>query len=141
MIASDHAPHTLKEKQAESVWNVKTGIPGLETTLPLLLTEVKRGRLSIGDVVRLLCEKPSEVFNIHGKGYLKHGNDADLTIVDLRKKFKIDPSEFKSKAKFSPFDGREVEGKPVKTFVGGQLVMDEGEIVVKAGSGRILRRE
>jgi dihydroorotase-like cyclic amidohydrolase len=72
---------------------------------------------------------------------LKHEADADLTIVDLRKKFKIDPSEFKSKAKFSPFDGREVEGKPVKTFVGGQLVMDEGEIVVKAGSGRILRRE
>ena len=141
MIASDHAPHTLKEKQAESVWNVKTGIPGLETTLPLLLAQVKHGRLSIGDVVRLLCEKPSEVFNIQGKGYLKQEADADLTIVDLRKKFKIDSSEFKSKAKFSPFDGREVEGKPVKTFVGGQLVMDEGEIVVKAGSGRILRRD
>lgn len=141
MIVSDHAPHSLEEKQSESVWNVKTGIPGLETTLPLLLTEVKRGRLSIGDVVRLLCEKPSEVFNIHGKGYLKHDADADLTIVDLRKKFKIDSFEFKSKAKYSPFDGREVEGKPVKTFVGGHLVMDEGEILVKAGSGRILRRD
>jgi dihydroorotase len=141
MIASDHAPHSMEEKQAESVWNVKTGIPGLETTLPLLLTEVKRGRLSIGDVVRLLCEKPSEVFKIHGKGYLKHEADADLTIVDLRKKFKIDSSEFKSKAKYSPFDGREVEGKPVKTFVSGHLVMDEGEILCKAGSGRILRRD
>jgi dihydroorotase len=141
IIGSDHAPHTLKEKQAESVWDVKTGVPGLETTLPLLLTEVKRGRLSIGDVVRILCEKPSEVFRIQGKGCLSQGVDADLTIVDLRRKFKIDSSEFKSKAKFSPFDGREVEGKPVKTFVGGQLVMDEGEIVVKAGSGRILRRD
>ena len=141
MIASDHAPHTLKEKQAESVWNVKTGIPGLETTLPLLLTEVKRGRLTIGDVVRLLCEKPSEAFSIQGKGFLKQEADADITIVDLRKRFKIDSYEFKSKAKYSPFDGREVEGKPVKTFVGGQLIMDEGEIVVKAGSGRILRRD
>jgi dihydroorotase-like cyclic amidohydrolase len=109
--------------------------------LPLLLTEVKRGRLSIGDIVRLLSEKPSQIFNMKGKGQLREENHADLTVVDLRRKFKIDSSKFKSKAKFSPFDGREVEGKPVKTFVRGQLVMDEGEIVTKAGSGKILRRE
>jgi dihydroorotase len=141
IIASDHAPHTLKEKEDGSVWDVKVGVPGLETTLPLLLTEVKRGRLSIGDIVRLLSEKPSQIFNMKGKGQLREENHADLTVVDLRRKFKIDSSNFKSKAKFSPFDGREVEGKPVKTFVRGQLVMDEGEIVTKAGSGKILRRE
>lgn len=141
MIASDHAPHALKEKEAESVWAVKVGIPGLETTLPLLLSEVRRGRLSIGDIVRLLSEKPSEVFGITGKGHVTRGNDADLTVVDLRRKFKIDSSKFKSKAKFSPFDGRDVEGRAVKTFVAGQLVMDEGEIIAKGGSGRILRRE
>ena len=141
IIASDHAPHTLKEKEDGSVWDVKVGVPGLETTLPLLLTEVKRGRLSIGDIVRLLSEKPSQIFNMKGKGQLREENHADLTVVDLRRKFKIDSSKFKSKAKFSPFDGREVEGKPVKTFVRGQLVMDEGEIVTKAGSGKILRRE
>jgi dihydroorotase len=72
---------------------------------------------------------------------LKEGNDADLTIVDLHRKYKIDPSEFHSKAKWSPFEGREVEGKPVKTIVAGQLVMDDDEIVAKAGSGRIIRRE
>ncbi len=140
MIGSDHAPHSLKEKEAESVWDVKVGIPGLETTLPLLLTEVKHGRLSIADIVRLLSEKPSRIFDIKGKGFLVQGNDANLTVVDLRQKFRIDSSNFKSKAKFSPFDGREVEGKPVKTFVGGQLVMDEGEIIAKGGSGRIIRR-
>lgn len=141
IVASDHAPHTLKEKEDGSVWDVKVGVPGLETTLPLLLTEVKRGRLSIGDIVRLLSEKPSQIFNMKGKGQLREENHADLTVVDLRRKFKIDASKFKSKAKFSPFDGREVEGRPVKTFVRGQLVMDEGEIVTKAGSGKILRRE
>ncbi|PIU58689.1 hypothetical protein COS86_08200 [Candidatus Bathyarchaeota archaeon CG07_land_8_20_14_0_80_47_9] len=141
VLGSDHAPHTLKEKEAESVWEVKVGIPGLETTLPLLLTEVRRGRISIGDVVRLMSENPSEIFKLKNKGRLKEGNDADLTVVDLNRKYRVDASKFHSKAKFSPFEGREVEGKPVKTIVAGQLVMDDDEIVAKAGSGRIIRRE
>jgi len=141
MIASDHAPHVLKEKEAESVWDVKVGIPGLETTLPLLLTEVNRGRLAIGDVVRLMAEKPAQIFKLKGKGLLKEGNDADLTVVDLYRKHKIDSSRFLSKAKYSPFDGREVEGKPIQTYVNGQLIMDAGEITAKPGSGRIIRRE
>lgn len=140
-LGSDHAPHKLDEKKAESVWNAKVGIPGLETTLPLLLTEVNRGRLSIGDVIRLIAEKPAEIYSLRGKGSLKAGNSADLTVVDLYKKHKIDASSFKSKAKFSPFDGWLAVGKPVKTFVAGQLIMDEGNIVAKAGSGKIVRRE
>jgi dihydroorotase len=141
MVVSDHAPHSTEEKEAETVWNVKTGIPGLETTLPLLLTEVKRGRMSIGDVAKLMSEKPAEVFSLKGKGYLREGNSADLTVVDLHKKFRIDSSSFMSKARYSPFDGREVEGKPAKTFVCGKLIMDEGEIVAKPGSGRVIRRQ
>lgn len=141
IIASDHAPHAMKEKEAESVWNVKIGIPGLETTLPLLLTEVNRGRLAISDVARLMSEKPAEIFRLKGKGKLKEGNHADLTVVDLKEEYKIDASEFHSKAKYSPFDGRAVEGKPVKTFVSGRLIMDDGEIVARAGSGEIVRRE
>ena len=141
VLGSDHAPHTLKEKEAESIWEVKVGIPGLETTLPLLLNEVRRGRISIGDVVRLMSENPAEIFKLKKKGRLKEGNDADLTIVDLNRKYKIDPSKFHSKAKFSPFEGREVQGKPVKTIVAGQMVMDDDEIVAKAGSGLIIRGE
>ena len=141
VIGSDHAPHTLKEKEAESVWDVKVGMPGLETTLPLLLTEVRRGRISIGDMVRLMSENPAEIFKLKNKGRLKEGNDADLTVVDLNRKYKVDASEFHSKAKWSPFEGREVQGKPVKTFVAGQLIMDNDEIVAKPGSGRIVRRE
>jgi len=140
VLASDHAPHMLSEKKADSVWNVKVGVPGLETTLPLLLTEVKRGRLSITDVVRLMSEKPAETFELKGRGCLKEGNNADLVVVDLDREYRIDASKFQSKAKFSPFDGWNVEGKPVKTFVGGRLIMSEGEIVAEEGSGDIIRR-
>jgi dihydroorotase len=72
---------------------------------------------------------------------LKHAHDADLTVVDLNRKYRVDASKFHSKARFSPFEGRDVQGKPVKTIVAGQLVMDDGEIVAKPGSGRIIRRE
>ena len=141
ILASDHAPHTLGEKKAKSVWDVKVGVPGLETALPLLLTKVKHGWLSITDVVRLMSKNPAEVFRLKGTGCLKEGNNADLTVVDLDRKYKIDASKFHSKAKYSPFDGLSVEGKPVKTFVDGRLIMDEGEIVAEAGSGEIIRRE
>jgi len=141
ILASDHAPHTLEEKKAKVIWDVKVGIAGLETTFPLLLTKAKRGQLSLADVVRLMAEKPAEIFKLKGKGFLNEGNNADLTVVDLDSKYRIDASKFHTKAKFSPFDGRMVEGKPVKTFVNGQLIMDDGEIVAKAGSGQIIRRK
>jgi dihydroorotase len=141
VIASDHAPHTFEEKMANTVWNVKTGIAGLETTLPLLLTEVNCGNLLLADIVRLMAEKPAKIFSLKERGFLSEGNNADLTVIDLKRRGKIDASKFYSKAKFSPFDGWQFEGKPVKTFVNGELVMDEGEIVGKAGVGRVLRRE
>jgi dihydroorotase len=141
ILASDHAPHTLQEKEAKVVWDVKVGIAGLETTLPLMLTEVKRRRLSLADIVRLMAEKPAEIFKLKGRGYLKKGNNADLTVVNLKNKYKIDASKFHSKAKYSPFDQWMVEGKPIKTFVNGRLIMDNGEIVAKAGSGKIIRRK
>ena len=140
IIASDHAPHTLDEKKTRNIWKVKVGIPGLETMLPLLLTEVNRGRLAISDVVRLTSEKPAEIFGLRGKGFIKEGNDGDLAVVDLHEKYTIDSSKFHSKAKFSPFNGWKVKGKIMKTFVSGKLIMDEGEIVAEAGSGTVIRR-
>jgi dihydroorotase-like cyclic amidohydrolase len=103
-----------------------------------MLTQVKQGKLSIGDVVRLMAEKPAEIFNLSGRGCLKEGNNADIAVVDLRKKYRIDASTFYSKAKYSPFDHWVVEGRAVKTFVNGELIMDDGEIVANAGSGSIV---
>jgi len=141
IIASDHAPHALEEKKAKTVWDVKVGVPGLETTLPLMLTEVNRGRLSIAEIASLMAERPAEVFKLTNKGYLKEGYNADLTVIDLNKKYRIDASKFHSKAKYSPFDKWTAEGKPVKTFVNGQLVMEDEEIIANPGSGQIIRRE
>jgi dihydroorotase len=138
-LGSDHAPHTLEEKSSGSIWDVKVGVPGLEITLPLMLSMVKKNRLSLPRVVELLAEKPAEIFNLKSKGKLEQGKDADLTIVDYNCKWIINASKFKSKAKFSPYNGWEVVGKPVKTIVNGTLVMDEGEIVAKPGNGAVIR--
>lgn len=141
ILGSDHAPHALNEKSASSVWDVKVGIPGLETTLPLMLTMVRKNRISLAHVIRLLSEKPAEIFNLKDRGRLELGQKADLTIVDFNLKFKIDASKFQSKAKYSPFNGWKVQGRPVKTFVNGVLIMDEQEIVAKPGSGEVIRRD
>ncbi|TRO54235.1 hypothetical protein E2P64_09400, partial [Candidatus Bathyarchaeota archaeon] len=139
VIGSDHAPHVLNEKSASSVWDVKVGVPGLETILPLMLTMVRKNRISLAYVVQLLSEKPAEIFNLRSRGGLVQGRKADLTVVDFKRKFRIDASKFHSKAKYSPFDSWEVQGRAVKTFVKGLLVMDEQEIVAKAGRGKVIR--
>ena len=139
-IGSDHAPHTLEEKMASNVWELKVGVPGLEVTLPLIMTLVRQKRLTIDQVVRLFVEKPAEIYGLTDRGRIEQGKTADLTIVDYKYNFKIDASKFKSKAKFSPYNGWEVYGKATKTIVNGQLVFDDCEIVSKGGSGKIGRR-
>lgn len=141
VLASDHAPHTIGEKKIESVWDVKPGIPGLETMLPLLLTEVNAGRLTMSDLIRASSKRPAEIFHLRDRGSLAEGHCADLVVVDMKRKHRIDSSKFYSKAKYSPFNGWIVRGIPTKTFVDGKLVMDEGNIVAKQGTGRIVRRE
>jgi len=139
-LGSDHAPHSLSEKCVSDVWDVKVGVPGLETTLPLMLTMVKKNRLALSQIVHLLAEKPAEIFSLKDRGQLEQGKKADLTVVDYNQRFKIEAGKFKSKAKFSPFNDWEVQGKPVKTYVNGALVMENQEIVAKPGSGKIIRR-
>ncbi len=137
-IGSDHAPHSKEEKDAASIWDLRAGIVGLETTLPLMLTAVHKRQLTLQRTIELLSQKPAEIFNLTDRGRLEAGKKADLTVVDFNAKFKIDAAKFQSKAKFSPFDKMEVQGKVLRTFVGGQLVMENGEIVAKMGSGAIL---
>jgi dihydroorotase len=138
-VASDHAPHSIEEKQAQFIWDVKPGIAGLETMLPLMLNMVNCGRLTVRQMVQLMSERPAEIFHLRGRGSLTKGFIADITVVDINMKHRIDASRFHSKAKFSPFDGWKVKGKPVKTFVNGRLVMEEGEIVATPATGRIVR--
>ena len=141
MVGSDHAPHTVEEKMAKSVWETKAGVPGLETTLPLMLTMIKKNRLTLETLVKLLAEKPAERFNLKNLGRIEKGCNADFVVVDLRASFTVDASKFHSKAKFSPFNGWQVQGKAVKTIVSGHLVMENEEIIQKPGGGSIIRRD
>ena len=140
VIASDHAPHAFEEKNVDSVWEAKPGVPGLETTLSLLLTQVNEGRLSLAELVRLTAEEPAKIFRLSERGFLEEGKWADLVVVDMKREYAIESSDFLSKARYSPFDGMHVKGKAVKTFVNGRLVMDEGEIIAEAGAGEVVGR-
>ncbi len=86
--------------------------------------------------VNVNAEEPAKIFHLSARGCLDEGSWADIVVVDMKREHVIDSSVFFSKAKYSPFDGMQVKGKPVKTFVNGLLVMDEGEIVTEPGTGQ-----
>ncbi len=118
-IGTDHAPHTIEEKQQEYE-KAPSGFPGLETCLPLLLNEVNKKNLTIKKLIELTSNNPAKIFQLEKRGEIKVGNYADLTIIDMNKKWKINTSVFRSKAKYSPFNGMEVKGEVMMTFVNGK---------------------
>ncbi|WP_292460425.1 dihydroorotase [Methanothermococcus sp.] len=122
VIATDHAPHTYEEKN-NPVKSCPSGIPGIETLVPLTLDLVNKKIINIFDVVRLLSENPSKIFNIDNE--IREGNKANLTIIDLNKEFTIKGENFKSKAKFTPFEGWCVMGAPIYTIINGKLYISD----------------
>ena len=132
IISTDHAPHTIPEKE-QDVWNAPPGIPNLETTLPILLTMINERKMTFQDLKRLLCQNPARIFKLENKGYINPGADADLVVVDVKKRGVIDPDKFKSKAKYSPFKGFKVVGMPIMTFSRGNVVMEEGDLFKNQG--------
>jgi dihydroorotase len=130
MIATDHAPHTIEEKTSGgSVFDRASGFPGLETSVALMLTCVGRGLLSLSRYVRLASEGPAKAWGLYPKkGRIAVGSDADFTVVDTKREWKIDPARFVSKAKYSPFEGFEAKGATVYTIVRGGVVMEDGHI-------------
>ena len=135
-IASDHAPHTPSEKTAPFM-EASSGFPGLETTLPLVLTEVFEGRMSWIDYLRTCCSAPASILGIPNKGVLAKGYDADIVLV-RREEWRIRGKDFFSKAKLTPFDGRRVLARPVTTIVGGEVVFRNGEFMIGPGiAGRV----
>lgn len=145
ILATDHAPHTREEKDSGIV-EAPPGIAGIETSLPLLFTMVRKGRLPLSRLVEVMCEKPAKLFDIrneHGvlKGTLREGADADLVALDQNRKWTIKGRDLHGKTKFTPFEGWEVTGKPFLTIVRGEIVFKEGEIVGKEGHGRFIPRQ
>ena len=126
VLGSDHAPHTLEEK-ARAFPAAPSGMPAVQTTVPLMLNAVHEGRLSLSRLVDLLASGPQRIFGIQNKGRIALGYDADFTIVDLRRRETIDRSWLKSRAGWSPYEGETVTGWPVMTYVRGTLAAEEGE--------------
>lgn len=118
VVASDHAPHTLEEK-ARPYEKAPFGLPGVETTLPLLLDAVHRGRLPLQRVVEVFSQKPAERFTLAHKGRVQVGYSADLVVVDLDRRVRIERQGLKTKCGWSPYEGMELRGWPVRTFVQG----------------------
>ncbi|PCI47188.1 MAG: dihydroorotase [Alphaproteobacteria bacterium] len=131
VLGSDHAPHE-KEMKALPYPQSPSGMPGVQTMLPLMLDMVNKGALSMERLVDLTSAGPARLFNIAGKGRLAVGYDADLTIVDLKRKWTIEEDWLQSKCGWSPFTGMQLTGKPVGTFVRGKKVMWEGQLADEA---------
>jgi dihydroorotase len=138
LIATDHAPHAPEEKTRNDIWTVDCGFPGVETQMPLMLTAVNAGRLSICDYVRLSAAAPAKIFGLYPrKGALQPGADADIAIVDLAHEWSIDDGKLQSRAKITPWNGRRVKGLPIHTLVRGRFVMRERRLVADTrGWGR-----
>jgi len=128
IIESDHAPHTKEEKDSD---NPPFGVPGLETTLPLLMNAVSEGKLSIEDVKRLCHTNPAKIFNIP--------TDPETFVeIDEDERYTINDKRLFTKCKWSPFDGWRVQGKIKAVFIRGTKVFEDGKVLAKKGSGKII---
>ena len=123
VIATDHAPHTLEEKQLPYPQS-PSGLPAVENSLPLMLNEVVQGRFTLQQVVQWMCDAPARIWGITGKGRIAPGYDADLVLVDLAAERTIRDAEQHTKCRWSPWDGVTLRGWPRTTWVGGRRVFD-----------------
>ncbi len=130
-VATDHAPHKKWEKTAPFL-KASSGIPGLETVLPIMLTEVFEKRMSWIDYLRVCCSAPARILGLESKGILTKGYDADIVLARIQERT-ISGKEFYSKAKITPFEGRRVLARTVTTIVGGNVVFRDGEFVLGPG--------
>lgn len=124
VIGSDHAPHTLEEK-AKTYPNSPSGVPGVQTLVPLMLDQVHQGKLSLAKFVQLVTENPRKVFDLKNKGRIQVGYDADFTMVDLKRTQKVEKKWLASKTGWSPFEDMSFTGWPVMTLLKGEVVVEE----------------
>ena len=127
VLGSDHAPHTREEK-AQAYPASPSGMPGVQTLLPLMLDHVANGRLTLQRLIELTSAGPQRVFGLSAKGRIAAGYDADLTVVDLKARWTIEESWLASRCGWSPFTGKALTGKPIGTIVRGHKVMWDGTL-------------
>jgi len=138
-VSSDHAPSTSEQKRAGSIWDVHFGLPGVDTTLPILLDGAHAGRISYERLVSLYSESPARTYGLWpSKGRLEPGADADLVLVDPSAEWTVADDAILSKAGWSPFSGRKIVGRAVRTYLTGELVASDGNVLAEPGTGRFL---
>ncbi|MBP2656413.1 MAG: amidohydrolase [Firmicutes bacterium] len=145
-IGSDHSPFTVEEKERkkEDIFVAPSGFPGVEFRFPLMMSAVKEGRITLLRMVELLSTNPSKIFGMYPKkGAIRIGSDADFALVDLDTPYVINHKDCLTHAKDIGmiYDGKQVYGKVLKTFVRGEMVYDMGEIKVEPGFGQWVKRE
>ena len=126
-VATDHAPHTLEEK-ALPYGEAPSGMPGVQTSLTLMLNEVANEKINLEDVVKWMAENPAKLYNIKGKGFLKEGYDADITIVDMDCEKTILNENMYSKCGWTAFHNTTTKGWPIITIVNGNIVYENDEL-------------
>jgi len=136
VLGSDHAPHTLEEK-AKIYPDSPSGMPMVQTLVPIMLNHINNGKLSLERFVELVCENPRRVFGCHSKGRIALGLDADFTLIDLSAQRTIENKWIASRSGWTPFDGMKVKGWPIATIIGGQLVMQDNHILGTPQGGPI----
>jgi len=140
VVASDHAPWPLSEKVLPNVFDNHSGVPGVETLVPIVLGEGLARAIPIESLVSVLCTTPARRFGLKGKGAIEPGYDADLVVFDPVRTSVVDGSRLHSNAGWSPYDGMKLQGKITHVLSRGTVVFD-GELHSEAGRGRILKPE
>lgn len=125
VIGSDHAPH-LREEKTNTYFKSPSGFPGLETSMLLLLNEVDKKRISFEKLISLTSLNPASIFNLKNRGKIIENYYADLVVIDMEQYTKIDPDNFESKARYTPYDGFVTKGKILMTLVNGNIVYNDG---------------
>lgn len=137
-IASDHAPHIVSEKQGD-LFKIPAGMCGVETMLPLMLNEVSKGKLTLPFLTKIMAKNVADIYNLTAKGSLEIGKDADIVVVDMDKIDTIENEKLHSKQPLTAFAGQKIKGWPIKTFLRGQLIMDNNELCVDTACGKWIK--
>ena len=128
VLGSDHAPHSREDKNKKYPAS-PSGMPGVQTILPIMLNHINNKKLSLEQLIKLMCENPCKIFGIKKKGYIKEGFDADLTIIDMNKKQTIKNEMMATKCGWTPFHDMTIKGFPVATIINGKTVMSDGKVI------------
>jgi dihydroorotase len=136
ILGSDHAPHSKEDKNKKYPAS-PSGMPGVQTILPIMLNHINDKKLNLEQLVKLMCENPCRIFGIKNKGYIKEDFDADLTIIDMNKEQTIKNEMMASKCGWTSFNNMALKGLPVATIINGKVVMSDGKVVTE-GSGEPL---